>query len=311
MALRALGSGAADLAALPEDSLWLRWLGKSRRTEKPHAGKLGFFCAAYGLLSLPDVHAALAAQAADRLPSGYGHWMAVQPVHLIPDRDTLVLAPEAAMVLTMAEAQSLAVRFNEHFAEQEGYWLQPLTPTLWLLGTRHHDWQLSLPVCEDAQGMNLRDAWQAGADAGRWRRLLNETQMLFFDSQVNAQRETEGALAVNGLWPLPSGQTPDDWQGHKQPCLMSDDDALLQLAQSLGIRTHKLMNEQTLVLPQSDVVLWLSEIRVNRLQAVSGQVSLGWSDDCLLDFPPYGCWRWDWLSALNVWSSPLVLSDDR
>jgi hypothetical protein len=52
--------------------------------------------------------------------------------------------------------------------------------------------------------MNLRDVWQGNQDAKAWRKLLNETQMLWFTDAVNQHREAEGKLPINGLWVMSS-----------------------------------------------------------------------------------------------------------
>lgn len=127
------------------------------------------------------------------------HWLSVCPVHLIADRDTLLLAPTAHLSLSLNEAQALAEAFNQHFSAVDGYHLYVAEELSWFLGmptalTVH------FPSLDDAIGMNLRDAWQKGKDAQRWRSLLNETQMLWFSSAVNQRREEMGLLAINGLW---------------------------------------------------------------------------------------------------------------
>lgn len=125
-------------------------------------------------------------------------WLPVCPVHLIADRDTLVLAPTAGLGLTLSEAQGLVDSFNRHFS-QEGYYLYAVSEKDWFLGSQQQ-WQLNFPSLAQAESMNCRDAWQQGRDAAQWRKLLNEVQMLWFSDAVNVQREQQGYLPINGLW---------------------------------------------------------------------------------------------------------------
>jgi len=62
-------------------------------------------------------------------------WLPVCPVHLIADRDTLVLAPTAGLGLALSEAEGLIASFNRHFAE-EGYCLYAVSERDWFLGSQ-------------------------------------------------------------------------------------------------------------------------------------------------------------------------------
>jgi hypothetical protein len=127
-------------------------------------------------------------------------WLPVCPVHLIADRDTLVLAPPEALEMSLSQAQSLVDSFNEHFSP-DGFRLVVVSEFCWFLGSSYR-WQLNFPSIDDAVSMNLRDAWQQGLHAQQWRKLLNETQMLWYAHEVNQVLENQGKLVVNGFWSL-------------------------------------------------------------------------------------------------------------
>jgi hypothetical protein len=133
------------------------------------------------------------------------HWLPVCPVHLIADRDTLVLAPTAGLGLSLEEATALVDGFNRHFSE-DGYLLWVSSPTEWFLGSAH-PWRLAFPSLAEAESTNCRDVWQKGKDAQIWRKLLNELQMLWFSHPTNQQREDKGYLPINGLWVM----KPQTW----------------------------------------------------------------------------------------------------
>jgi hypothetical protein len=48
----------------------------------------------------------------------------------------------------------------------------------------------------------------SGKTGAPWRSLLNEIQMLFFQSEVNRRREQQGQLPINGLWLWGGGTLP-------------------------------------------------------------------------------------------------------
>ena len=137
------------------------------------------------------------------------HWLPVCPVHLIADRDTLLLAPPSCLGLSLAQGQALVAAFNQHFKD-DGYCLYALSETQWWLGSVQA-WKLNFPSLAQAESSNCRDAWQQGKDAGKWRKLLNEVQMLWFSDSVNVQREQQGYLPINGLWVMQQKRWWQKW----------------------------------------------------------------------------------------------------
>lgn len=130
-------------------------------------------------------------------------WLKVSPVHLRPDRDTLVLIPEAELAMTDDEAKSLKFAFNRHF-EAEGLQLE---------GT-DQAWFLRLPQVVDFKSdtldslkyASMQGRYPTGASAGYWRRLMNEAQMLFHSHPVNERRREQGQLDINSVWFWGEGQ---------------------------------------------------------------------------------------------------------
>ncbi|WP_457674163.1 hypothetical protein [Thiolapillus sp.] len=118
------------------------------------------------------------------------------PVHLRADRDRVLLFPLDETLLDREEARDLANGFNSHFAD-EGLRLEVARPHRWYLLTERLP---ATPLASLGQvaGRSLRDFLP---DRDRfWLSVINETQMLFFNSPVNQARERAGRLPVNGLW---------------------------------------------------------------------------------------------------------------
>ncbi|MDJ0808242.1 MAG: hypothetical protein QNJ78_15600 [Gammaproteobacteria bacterium] len=136
-----------------------------------------------------------------------GCWVRADPVHLRPDRDRLLLFNSEPLDITEAEAQQIAGRFNEHFAADD----------LTLLTTDPEHWYLRLEQCPELKthtlnqvvGHHIEPFMPKGKDAGQWRRLMNEMQMLLFQTPVNQLREAEGRLSINGIWLSGIGRLPE------------------------------------------------------------------------------------------------------
>ncbi len=128
------------------------------------------------------------------------------PVFLKPDQDRLLLFDTSAISLTMDEARQFADAFNRHFAEDG---LQLLVP-------HKKRWYLAVspvPVLhthglDKVIGRNIDFFLPTGKDAGFWRRVLNETQMLFHGLEVNYRREMAGEVPISGLWLSGGGMLP-------------------------------------------------------------------------------------------------------
>lgn len=125
-------------------------------------------------------------------------WLRLDLVQKQADRDTLLMFPPEDLAITSEENSALAQAFNEHFAE-EGLKLE--------LG-RGGSWFLSLPQAidlsctplQEACYCKLNDLFPSGEASALWRKLINETQMLFFNHPVNLARREAGMPEINSIW---------------------------------------------------------------------------------------------------------------
>lgn len=153
---------------------------------------------------LPEGAVNLLGQGSD---PGEACWMRADPVHLLPDRDRLLLFDSGMLNLTLQEAEELATDFNVHFS-QEGLELVVVSAERWYLRLEQCSRMTTSPLGAVA-GRHIETFLPLGADAARWRRLSNEMQMLLHQSRVNQRRETLGQPAVNGIWPAGIGRLPE------------------------------------------------------------------------------------------------------
>ena len=120
----------------------------------------------------------------------------LDPVCVRIDQDQAVLLGNEILELSESEARHLIEDLNAHFA-QDGLRIHYLSPVQWLL-EGHFD--LTTHTHYDALLDNVNSYQPRGPDAARWRRLLNEVQMLLHSHEVNQNREQRGEMPVNSVW---------------------------------------------------------------------------------------------------------------
>ncbi len=200
-------------------------------------------------------------------------WLRADPVCLVPDRDDLVMVAEA-VTLDAAESTQLRETLNAHFAA-EGWRLEAVSPGPWFVRL---DGPADIATTPPAQvlGRGIRPHLPRGAGAPRWRRALNEAQMLLHDHPVNRQREAEGRPAVNSIWFWGGGALPPRgttrWDGihgegellraladyHGIPCAPSAH--LLADAQITGKRLLLVSDACARAAQQGDPLAWLEAV---------------------------------------------------
>ncbi len=199
-------------------------------------------------------------------------WL-LEPVHFHLAKDHVVLTAGAAQSLTTAEAQQLAQAL-EPLLTQESMALTVLSNELWVLDPRDKPLQLTCAASEAAAGRNIDGYLPVGADARRYRRLLNEIQMTWHEHPVNEQRERQGRVAINGVWLSGPVTTPvlDGWdtvvgqelyevEGALLDARLHDDrHAWLDALQTLDARLHDWLtaeNPPSILLCGEDEARWL------------------------------------------------------
>lgn len=144
-----------------------------------------------------------------------GWWLRLDPVHLHTDRDSLVLFPTDMLELAADEGAALAAAVRDHLAE-DGWTLEANRPERWYLRCE------PAPDCrfsdlDQVAGRQVLPFMPEGRDAARFRRLLNELQMLLHAHPVNRAREAAGRFTANSVWAWGGGAfdelAPARWDG--------------------------------------------------------------------------------------------------
>jgi len=125
-------------------------------------------------------------------------WMRADPVHLKLHGDRLILADASQLAVTPEEAREFVAVLNSHFAGEGISFIAP-SPPRWYLRTANAPRLRTTPISEVA-GRSVEGLLPDGDDGARWRRVINEAQMLLHQHPCNDARERRGQLAVNSVW---------------------------------------------------------------------------------------------------------------
>ena len=199
----------ADCGELPERLPALETL--LSRADRADTSARGREASLFALFDAPfdaarDLPVAAVSYAADTGSPPAGPCLRADPVHLLPDRDQLVLLDAASLALDEAEAQRLIAELNAVYAE-DGWRFEAPLPERWYLHLpqqpRLKTWLLSA-----VNGRPIGQRLPGGEQGKAWHGIMNEIQMLLHSSGVNRQREAEGRLAVSSLWFWGGGEAP-------------------------------------------------------------------------------------------------------
>ena len=187
------------------------------RAERKRQGRAGLEATLFELFAVPLVaHRDLPVAAvgyladAERIPKGY--CLRADPVHLIPDRDQLVLLDSHALALEAHETEQLLAELNTVFAE-DGWRFDAPRPERWYLHLPGSPKLRTHPLAA-VRGRAVRGYLPVGPDGKHWHRVMNEVQMLLHASPVNQAREAAGRPTVSSLWFWGGGELPAVPTGH-------------------------------------------------------------------------------------------------
>lgn len=190
-----------------------------------------------------------------------GWVMHADPVHLRPDQDRLLLFDARALGITAEEAQALVEAFNRHFADEGFELVAPRAERWYLLSDRAP--AIGTQPLQRVVGRSVDAFLPVGPDQRRWRRILNETQMLFHGLTANEARESHGLPGISGLWFSGAGRLPA--RGQTRIGSIDGDDALVGAAaawaESTGGDQLRLEMRPMRALLDADAEAWLAALR--------------------------------------------------
>lgn len=153
-------------------------------------------------------------------------WLSVDPVQMIPDRDSLVLVSADHLEITDDESKQLIETFNAHFAEDG----------VQLVWGSNKNWYLSIVQPVDIKTTSLQEVDQrpvnefypTGNAAQYWRQLINEAQMLFYTHPVNEKRREKGWPEINSVWVWGEGKVQNEQIKYREDAVIWSSNTYLQ-----------------------------------------------------------------------------------
>lgn len=194
-----------QLSALQSNSALARLLSVAKITQSELPLE-ALVCQQFGFQAAPDYPIAAVAAVAEGLDVGDAFWLRADPVHLILQRDCFSLHETVPLSVEHAHAEQIIERLNQHF-RQDGLVFYVGQSGAWYLRSEQSlEIQTTLPSV--VAGKNVHQFLPQGADAPRFRAVLNEVQMLLHEHPVNMARESIGEVAVNSVWFSGGGALP-------------------------------------------------------------------------------------------------------
>ncbi|MEW8624382.1 MAG: hypothetical protein AB2551_01350 [Candidatus Thiodiazotropha sp.] len=186
-----------------------RALGKAKLVAEPGADLTTTLFHRFGVNAAADCDlpaGAVTALSPERQSDG-GCWALATPVHLLADRDRLILIRMAPQSIEKDYAKRLISRFNTHF-ETEGLSLVEVEQGQWCMKLSTLP-EMTTSDIESVAGRHIEAFMPAGRDGAYWRGLLNEIQMLFYQEEMSQLKMSQGDPYVNGVWLSGFGVCPE------------------------------------------------------------------------------------------------------
>lgn len=166
-------------------------------------------------------------------------WLRADPAHVRPDLNgARLLGIGERLALSQADVDALLPDLQA-LLDDDGMRLDAPHPARWYLRLPPG---FPVPRFSDpdtALGEDLFDHQPRGADARRWRSLLNELQIVLHNHPWNAARTARGLAPVNALWVWGEGVTPTRVTTDLA-LACSDDDLVRALALAAGADARSL-----------------------------------------------------------------------
>ncbi len=188
-----------------------------------------------------------------------GYWLCADPVNLYFAQEHLLLSDATDLGITQDEADALIASLNDFFENEEDDFIrfEAGTPARWYLCLKTPVGAIGFSLLHDVIGRPIARYMPEGEQARRWRRILNEIQMLLHNHPVNAAREQMGRPLINSVWFWGQGGNAEATRPSAPVRTVLADDAFTRgLARAAGLTPGTPDH-----LPQRDSLIVLNEMR--------------------------------------------------
>lgn len=178
-------------------------------------------------------------------------WLRADPAWIRPDINGARLYGHGdALQLDAAEAEDLLRPLKPLFGDA-GMPIDAPAPGRWYLRLPPGTPLPAFTPPDEALGTDFFEHLAEGADARRWRMLLNEAQIVLHNHPRNAGRVSRGLPPVNSLWFWGGGVLPDR-VGMRAGQVLTRDDALAAMADAAGAHVAE---PSAFAVPEADTLV--------------------------------------------------------
>ena len=136
-------------------------------------------------------------------------WLRADPAFVHADINAGRMLACGDLGLSAEDCEALLAPLKPLFGD-EGFPISAPVPQRWYLMLPRDCRLPEFSPPEDALGDNLELHLPAGDVGRRWRRLLNEAQVILHNHPLNIERSARGQTPVNSLWFWGGGMLPDN-----------------------------------------------------------------------------------------------------
>lgn len=255
--------------------------------------------AAFDILPRGFSHAALSREH-DARDAALHHWLRADPGHVRADMGMGRLLACGELGLTPDEVEALLKPLRPLFGD-EGFPISAPTPSRWYLMLPREARLPDFAPPDAVLGDDLYNHLPQGEPGRRWRRLLNEAQVVLHNHPVNATRAARGQVTVNTLWFWGGGGLPDSVRALWSSA-WSDDPSLRTLASMASVPVQSpasaaqvardtlvdLRDTRDLAALERD---WLAPLLARQRSASLGPIDLLFTDGHRVAYAPAHRWR--------------------
>jgi len=266
------------LAAIDAEAPALsRLIASSPAPETESDGLLGAACRACGIERQRDWPVAPRLAHAFGIEPAGAYWLCADPVTLVAGADDVRLSG-VVDDLPLEDARALAATLNAHF-ERDGIEFVVGDAARWFV--RAPDVQrLSTHPPEAALDAPLFEFLPRGEDAARWRRWLNESQMILFDHAVNQRRQADNSAPANSIWPWGGGTNQPPASRSRGTRIFGGGSRMRELARGSGLEPAPLpasFAALAALVRSAPAVVWLDRLVPESAMRALGPIDRAWA----------------------------------
>jgi len=174
------------------------WLTRAQCEQVEHSNLLQQFCHGLHIESMADELPLAALSHYFFSAEKPSYVLYIDPVHLKPDRDHLILFGPKSLSLRMLEAKKLRDEIVGCYQDLD-WEIDCSDPSSWLLISEQQQ-QARFSPLPDVIGKSIGEYLPSGSNHKYWRNINNEIQMLLHNHPTNVEREQQGQLTANSVW---------------------------------------------------------------------------------------------------------------